>query len=90
MVLSLGSYWRPVRLAHLAIIPLALLLVVSGWLPIQELAPLNVAVTPTQSAGLQNHVVIGLLLGMFAIVPNRADVPPEKWRQAADQEGGRS
>jgi hypothetical protein len=34
---------------------------------------------PTPVA-LQNDLMLGLLLLMFAIVPNEASLPPEKWR----------
>ncbi|MCW5979157.1 MAG: hypothetical protein KIT09_13860 [Bryobacteraceae bacterium] len=31
-------------------------------------------------AALQNDIVVGLLLLMFAIIPNNASLPPEGWR----------
>lgn len=72
-VLAVSTYWRPMRRAHLAELAVAAWLVGWGWS------------TAYQSAGAappasQNHVVVGLLLGMLAIVPSRASEPPAAWR----------
>jgi hypothetical protein len=71
IVLSLASYWRPTGWAHL------LLLLVGAWLigfgRFQE--------TPPLAPALQNDIVVGLLLFMFAIVPNEASLAPRAWRR---------
>lgn len=66
--LALISYWRPTRYAHLLIIPPALWLIGFGRFGPPPLLP-----------GMQNDIVVGLLLLMFAIVPNRATLPPHAW-----------
>lgn len=78
--LALFSYWTPTRHAHLLIIPVALWLV--GFGRFGEAAPL--------SPGLQNNIIVGLLLLMFAIVPNDASQPPRAWFQRPDKRGNRS
>jgi hypothetical protein len=67
--LALLSYWEPLRHAHLGIAVVALVMIVFGrlWHP-GEVGP-----------GFQNHMVVGLLLAMFAIVPNYAGRPPRAW-----------
>jgi hypothetical protein len=69
MSLALASYWHPLRHAHLATIAVGLALVVVG----RFLNP-----TPVPPAG-QNQIVVGLLLLMFALVPNHASMPPNHW-----------
>jgi hypothetical protein len=70
VTLALFSFWRPMRHAHLAIVLLGLWLIGFAYLA---------APYPTPPA-LQNDLMLGLLLLMFAIVPNEASLPPEKWR----------
>ena len=65
IVLALISFWPPLRFAHLAN------LLVAGWL----IAFGYFASYPTPPA-LQNDIVVGLLLMMFAIIPNQATLPP--------------
>lgn len=67
--LALLSYWRPTRYAHLGIVLVALWLIGYG----------RFAQGSPPPPALQNHMVIGMLLLMFAIVPNRAGEPPEAW-----------
>ena len=69
IALALCSFWRPWQYAHLGIFGVGLWLVMSGYF----------APTPPPPAS-QNHVVIGLLLLMFAIIPNDASCPPDSWR----------
>lgn len=71
MVLSLASYWSKTRGAHW------LLLVVAIWLI--GFGRLNG--TPPLEPALQNNLIVGLLLGMLAIIPNEASLPPVRWRQ---------
>lgn len=64
--LALLSYWFPTRHAHLGIGLVALALVLIGRFGVA---------TPIPPAG-QNYILAGLLLLMFAIVPNNASAPP--------------
>jgi hypothetical protein len=68
-LLALLSYTRPLRHAHFGTGLLAAGLVVHSYLPF-------VAV----SGGTQNHILIGLTLLLFSIIPNQANLPPESWR----------
>ncbi len=70
MVLALLSFWRPLRFAHLGIVAVGLWLIAAGFL----------APYPTPAA-FQNDIVVGLLLLIFAIVPNDANQPPKPWRE---------
>jgi SPW repeat len=70
IVLALISFWPPLRLAHVANLAIALWLIVFGFW---------VSTYPTPPA-LQNNVAVGLLLLMFAIIPNEANKPPRPWR----------
>jgi hypothetical protein len=70
ITLALVSIWPPLRYAHLAIVVIALWLIGFGFWG---------AVYPTPPA-LQNDILVGLLLLMFAIVPNDASLPPRPWR----------
>lgn len=67
--LSLLSYWQPTRQAHLLTALLALGMIVYG----RFAAPVPIP------AALQNYILVGLLLLMFAIVPNHASQPPPAW-----------
>lgn len=73
IVLSLASYGKLTAWAHWLLIPLGAWLVVFG----RVLHPM-----PLQPAA-QNQVVVGLLLLMFAIIPNEASLPPHAWRSAS-------
>lgn len=73
MVCSLSSYWRPLRHAYLGTLALALILATYGF------------VQPRPLPGWQqNHILVGLLLSMFAIVPCRAGAPPAPWQRHRD------
>jgi hypothetical protein len=67
--LSLLSYWHPLRYSHLVTV-----LVASGMVAFGRIAA-GAEVGP----GYQNHIVVGLLLLMFAIIPNHASRPPAGW-----------
>jgi hypothetical protein len=70
IVVVLVSFWPPLRFAHVANLAVALWLIAFGyWAPY-----------PTPPA-LQNDIVVGLLLMMFAIIPNNANEPPQPWRE---------
>lgn len=68
VVLALASFWSPLRYAHLAIVLVGLWLIVFGFLAPYPTAP-----------AFQNDIVVGLLLLIFAIVPNEASQPPKPW-----------
>lgn len=70
VVLALSSFWPPLRFAHVAIVAVGLWLIALGFF----------APYPTPPA-LQNDIVVGLLLMIFAIVPNNANQPPKPWRE---------
>ncbi|MEQ9379476.1 MAG: hypothetical protein RJP95_01335, partial [Pirellulales bacterium] len=71
MVLALLWYWTPTRHAHFGIAVVAVAMIGYGrFAGGAEVAP-----------ALQNHIGIGLLLLMFAIVPNHASSPPRVWYQ---------
>lgn len=69
IALALLSYWPPLRYAHLATTAVALGLILFGWL----------SGGITSGPAYQNHIVLGLLLLMFALVPNHASQPPISW-----------
>jgi hypothetical protein len=70
IVLALVSFWPPLRFAHVANFAIALWLIAFG---------LWSSPYPTPTA-LQNDIAVGLVLLMFAIVPNEATQPPRPWR----------
>jgi hypothetical protein len=71
ILLALVSFWPPLRFAHVANLAVGLWLIAFGFWAFPY---------PTPPA-LQNNVVIGLLLLMFAVIPNEANRPPRPWRQ---------
>lgn len=68
--LALLSYTRRLRNAHLLELPVAAWLIGFGWVRALE----------GHAPSTQNHILVGLLVGMLAIVPNHASRPPESWR----------
>ncbi|MFN7147530.1 MAG: SPW repeat protein, partial [Myxococcota bacterium] len=66
VTLALLSFQRHLRRAHLGQLLVAAWLVVVGWLG-----------APAPAA--QNHLVVGLLLAMLAIVPSHASRPSPSW-----------
>jgi len=68
--LSLMSFARQMRHAHYGTLLIGVWLVGFGFFGAE----------PPPPAAYQNHVLIGMLLLMFAILPNDADRPPEAWR----------
>ena len=71
IVLSLLSFWRPLRWSHLATGILAVWLIVWAWFAAARPGP----------PAAQNEIVVGLLLMMLSLVPNEASLPPESWRR---------
>lgn len=79
VLLSLLSYWHPLRNAHLLIIAVGFWLVgFAYWYGLGEAA-----------AASQNQLIVGLLLLMFAIIPNGATLPASEWQQPHDPLAGR-
>ncbi len=78
-VLACLSYWPPTRRAHLLTIVVALGMVAAGWMQDRPVPP-----------GWQNHILLGLVLLMTAIVPNHAADPPRGWREFAKSDAARS
>ena len=72
VTISLLSYAPRLRYLHLAIVGVSLWLILFGYF---------YQPYPTPPA-LQNNILVGLLLIMFAIVPNEATLPPPSWRNA--------
>ncbi len=66
---ALCSFWRPLRHAHLVTAAVALWLIIFGFLTSSPAPPAS-----------QNHILTGLVLLMFAIIPNEASLPPLSWR----------
>jgi len=66
IVFGLLSFWRPTQHAHL------LTALVGGWLI--GFAYTHIGAAPPAA---QNHVLLGWLLVMFAVIPNLATRPPK-------------
>ena len=71
ILFALLSFWRRLPFAHLASGLVGFWLIAFGFW---------VGPYPTPAA-LQNDIMVGLLLLMFAIVPNKASLPPRPWRE---------
>jgi hypothetical protein len=71
ILVSLLSFAEPCRYAHVATIGIGLWLIGFGYLAAPYPPPV----------ALQNNLVVGMLLVMFAIIPNEASQPPRAWRQ---------
>ncbi|WP_166823287.1 SPW repeat domain-containing protein [Thalassoroseus pseudoceratinae] len=70
ILLAILSYWRPTRAAHW-LQPL-----VGCWL----VAFAYLKGFGDATAMAQNHLLVGLLLMMFGVIPNRATAPPKAWQ----------
>ena len=71
IALACASFWTPLRHAHLGIALVGLWLVCFGYLTAQHPSP----------PALQNDLLVGLLLMMFAIIPNETLLPTRSWRE---------
>lgn len=69
--LSLSSYAERFKYAHRGNIAVAIVLIFSAFL---------FSASPPSGA-YQNHVVVGLLVLMLSIIPNRASQIPAAWEQ---------
>ncbi|MEX2171292.1 MAG: hypothetical protein WD851_18375 [Pirellulales bacterium] len=67
---ALVSYWPPLKRMHLASIAVALWLIGFGYFSESFSSP-----------AMQNDMVLGLLIGMLAIIPSEANRPPDSWRE---------
>ncbi|MFG0334579.1 MAG: hypothetical protein ACF8TS_14580 [Maioricimonas sp. JB049] len=74
------SYWHPMRRSHLVTFAVAAWLIVYAYIRSVE----------TTGAAVQNNVALGLLLMMFAIIPNEASQPPEAWRPTVPDDAASS
>jgi hypothetical protein len=72
LLFALFSFWMPARMTHL------LILAVAVWLAVPAFASSG----PPPPA-LQNDLVLGVILAMLAILPNRAALPPRRLRARA-------
>ena len=72
VAISLLSYAPGFRYLHLATVGVSLWLISFGYF---------YQPYPTPPAS-QNDILTGLLLAMFAIIPNEATLPPPSWRDA--------
>ncbi|HUE83426.1 MAG TPA: SPW repeat protein [Pyrinomonadaceae bacterium] len=70
IVLAIVSFWPPLRFAHVTNLVIAFWLIAFGFWASPYPAP----------PALQNDIIVGLLLLMFAIIPNQANLPPRAWR----------
>jgi hypothetical protein len=70
IVIALSSHWRPTAWAHWLLLP------IGAW----QFAFGRLSQSPPLLPALQNEIIVGLLLIMFAIVPNEATMPPPAWR----------
>lgn len=81
LVVPLLCYAPRLRRAHLLLLLLAAWLIGSGWwATFQSTEPL-----PAH----QNHIVVGLLLLLTAVVPSRAAEPPPGWVPRRERAGSR-
>lgn len=76
VLLAVLSYSKRTYWAHWLELPVAAWLVGSGWWSTrgEEVA-----------AASQNHLLVGLLVAMLAIIPNRSFQPPPGWRASPDR-----
>lgn len=71
--LALISYSHRFRYAHLALGLVGIWLIGFGYFMSSHPVP----------AALQNDVMVGWLLLMFAIIPNQSSHPPDEWNNSA-------
>lgn len=70
IVFGFASYWKPTERAHFLTLAVALWLIVFGYSAGHPAPP-----------PAQNQIICGLLIGMFAIIPNRTNEMPAAWRE---------
>lgn len=72
-VCALLSFTRRLGWLHFMEIPVAAWLVGYGFLAASQSAP-----------ALENDILVGLVLPLFAIIPNQATLPPLSWREFSE------
>jgi len=82
VVIALACHWRPLERAHLALLAVAAWLIGLGWWRSWQSEGIH------PDATFQNWLLLGLLLGMFALVPSESSRPPRPWRRDAAPPGG--
>ena len=70
IVLGCLSFGSGTKWAHFLVLFVAVWLIVFGYLAGHPAPP-----------SAQNQIIVGLLLGMFAIIPNRANEMPKAWQK---------
>jgi len=70
IVFGFLSFWNRASRAHFSTLLVAVWLMVLGYLAGHPAPP-----------SAQNQIIVGLLLGMFAIIPNKTNEMPEAWRK---------
>jgi hypothetical protein len=70
VLLALLSFWHALRHVHLLNLLVAAWLIVFGYIYGGYPSP----------PGAQNNILLGLILLLFAIIPNEANQPPSPWR----------
>jgi len=70
-VLSLASFNKRIEKIHLLNIAVGLWLIAVGAFRAESPPP----------PAMQNQIVVGLLLLMFAVIPSRSDEPPRAWQR---------
>lgn len=75
IILALVSHWNPLKRIHLVSAIVALWLIGFAYFS---------SPYPTPPA-MQNDIVLGLLVAMFAILPSEVHQPPNSWRRLSGQ-----
>lgn len=71
---AIASHFRPARHAHLLSAAVATWLILVAWFQADDSA----------TAAQQSRFLTGLLLLMFAILPNHASTPPPAWKKESE------
>jgi hypothetical protein len=74
---GLLSYWEPTRGSHFGTLAVAVALIAAAFLQQPVPVPPSTPIPPE----IQNQLILGLLLMMFALVPNEASQPGRAWRE---------
>jgi len=74
------SWWQPTRHAHVLNLLAGLWLIAGAYAMAPSPAP----------AAYQNHVMVGLILLIFAVVPNDASLPSQRWRNYYARQAGQA
>ena len=69
-IASLASVWRPARFARFGTLAVSIWLMLHGYFSAPRPGP----------PAAQNEVVVGLIVALFAILPNETNDIPTPWR----------